>query len=339
MSSKRSKKSKTHSDNQDSEGEQVESDGLVEDDFEQDEGSEEIEEVEEYEEKEEEEDFDITEEEGEVDEEEEDEEEEDEEEEFEEEEFEEEEEFSLDQLSQAYARVRKSATGDDAEPDEDDSVGEPPVDDVEDEISDAPVASKRHKKDEPAPTPEIDDDAACPISPESIVESILFVGAPKGAKLTSRKIAGLLRDVSPKEVTKAVKKLNARYESDDSAFRIQSDKGSLKMVLAESLNEFRQEFFGRNKQVRLSQTAIDVMAVVAYNQPVSREQVDKIRAKSSGSILNQLVKRNLLFIEPQQNDKVKRYATTDKFLDFFNLEEIADLPQSHDVSDFDELAD
>ena len=257
----------------------------------------------------------------------------------EEEEFEEDEEISLDQLSQAYARVRKEGSEDgEDDPAESETSADSSAEKLEDE--DSPGNFKqRNRQEEPAPTPEVDDDAACPVSPESIVESILFVGAPKGVKLTSRKIASLLRDVSPKEVAKAVKKLNARYESDDAAFRIHSDKGSLKMVLAESLNEFRQEFFGRNKQVRLSQTAIDVMAVVAYNQPVSREQVDKIRSKPSGSILNQLVKRNLLIIKPQQNDKVKRFATTDKFLDFFNLEEIADLPQSHEVSDLDELAD
>jgi segregation and condensation protein B len=251
------------------------------------------------------------------------------------EEEDEEEDFSLDQLSRAYARVLN--------PESEDSV----------DLESGENALVRPDRRAPKETDEIeaeqaasdgdevDDDAACPISPESIIEAILFVGSPKDVKLTSRKIAAVLRDVSPKEVTKIAKKINSRYEQENAAYRISSDKGALKMVLDNSLNEFQQEFFGRNKQVRLSQAAIDVMAVVAYNQPLTREQVDKIRAKPSGSILAQLVRRNLLYFVPDKGAtaKTRCYGTTDKFLDFFNLEEIADLPQSHEVSDIDELAD
>jgi segregation and condensation protein B len=239
------------------------------------------------------------------------------------------EEFSLDQLSQAYAEVLNSRTGSDAD-DSNETAVEP---DEQDEI-DVP------NDDIPAGSPAVDDNACCPISPESIIEAILFVGAPSDVKLTSRKVASVLRDVSPKEVTKIVRELNTRYEKEDTAYRIESDGGVFKMILDPKLIDFQKEFFGRNRQIRLSQAAIDVMAIVAYNQPVTREQVDKIRARPSGSVLNQLVRRQLLFVEPGETDpKIKYFATTDRFLDLFQLEEIADLPQSHDVSDMDELAD
>ncbi len=241
----------------------------------------------------------------------------------------EEEEFSLDQLSQAYAEVLKGRNQDDARAengDESDSNEEITATNETDEVDDEQPAT--------------DDNAGCPISPETIIESILFVGTPKDFKLNSRKIAAVLRDVSPKEVTKTVRELNRKYEKENAAYRIESDGGVFKMVLDPALVEFQQEFFGRNRQVRLNQSAIDVMAIVAYNQPVTREQVDKMRAKPSGSVLNQLVKRRLLFVEPgETNSKIKYFATTDRFLDLFQLEEIADLPQSHDVSDIAELAD
>ena len=208
------------------------------------------------------------------------------------------EEFSLDQLSRAYARVLnpESRPGD-LDEGQDDADPSNQDDDTPDESANEESFATADES--------IDDDAACPISPETIVEAILFVGSPKDVKLTSRKIASVLRDVSPKEVTKIVKKINSQYESENAAYRISNEKGQLKMVLDESLADFQQEFYGRNKQVKLSQAAIDVMAVVAYNQPLTREQVEKIRAKPSGNI----------------------------------LEEISDLPQSHEVSDFDELAD
>jgi len=238
------------------------------------------------------------------------------------------EEFSLDQLSQAYAEVLRTRDGTSEEPDEQPLDPLPPQNEelVQDLI----------ETDEPS----VDDDAACPISPETIIEAILFVGCPSDVKLNSRKVAAILRDVSPKEVTKIVREINARYEKENAAYRIESDGGVFNMILDPQLLEFQQDFYGRNRKVRLSQTAIDVMAVVAYNQPATRQQIEKIRRKPCGGVLSQLVKRELLNVEPgEANPKIKYYSTTDRFLDLFSLEEIADLPQSHEVSDIEELAD
>lgn len=237
------------------------------------------------------------------------------------------EEFSLDQLSQAYAEVLKNQTGDSSvDPDEHSIAHADPrtrlVDPTDLEIT------------------EPEDDATIPVSPESIIEAILFVGTPQDVVLTSRKIAEVLRDVSPKEVTTIVRQLNAKYEDENAAYRIESDGEVHKMVLDPNLNDFQQEFFGRNRQFKLSQAAIDVMAIVAYNQPTTRDQVEKTRGKPSGSILSQLVRRQILVVEPgTANPKIRYFSTTDRFLDLFGLTAIDDLPQSHEISDIDELAD
>lgn len=228
-------------------------------------------------------------------------------------------EFSLSQLSEAYASVIEQQTG----------------------VRPIVVTESEPQEDsDPESVPEVDDDQACPISPESIIESILFVGAPKDVKLNSRKIAAVLRDVSPKEVTKIVRELNAKYEAENAAYRIKSDGGVFEMILAPNLKEFHQDFFGRNKEATLTQAAIDVMAIVAYNQPTTKEQVEKVRGKPSGTVLAQLVRREILSLDSGEEDsKVKYYSTTDRFLDLFQLDDIRDLPQSHDVSDIAELAD
>jgi len=238
------------------------------------------------------------------------------------EDFDDEPEFSLTQLSEAYAEVIEAQTG-----------KRPTID--------VPVEPDNASEGEQSEvSQEIDDNSHCQISPESIVEAILFVGAPKDVKLNGQKIAAVLRDVSPKEVTKIVRELNAKYEKENTAYRIKSDDGVFDLVLAKDLTDFQLEYFGRNRQVRLTQAAIEVMAVVAYNQPITRDQVDKLRNKPSGGVLNQLIKRQLIGVEPgAENPKVKYYSTTDRFLDFFQLDCVADLPQSHDVSDIAELAD
>ena len=123
-------------------------------------------------------------------------------------------EFSLNQLSEAYAEVIEAQTG------VKHTVGVP----EESESSDDNTADAKSSS-------AVDDNAGCPISPESIVESILFVGAPRDVKLNSRKIAAALRDVSPKEVTKIVAELNRRYEKENAAYRIKADGGVFEMVL------------------------------------------------------------------------------------------------------------
>lgn len=248
--------------------------------------------------------------------------------------------FSLDQLSRAYAEVireknRESGDGNEEPETSEDSQRQSPAKSskrnteskTRAEISSAQRDNAEHKAD----------DAHCPLTPESIIEAMLFVGTPKGIPFQISQIAAELRDVSEAEVTSHIADLNAKYKQENSAFKIVVDKQSVQMALVEELGELQNDFFGRNKQFQLSQTAIDVLAVVAYNQPLTRAQVEIARGKSSGSILAQLVRRNLLSLDMDEPKAAKRnYATTDRFLELFHLSQIEDLPQSHDVSEFEE---
>ncbi len=257
-------------------------------------------------------------------------------------------EFSLDQLSAAYAQVLKEQgravgslpedngprerveTDDQASPDRPGSRPASTVEgDPESEYQEAPSLDA-----------DADDDLACAISPISILEAILFVGGPKEVKLTSRKIAAFLRDVSPKEISQLVKQLNQTYEKEKRAYRIVNDNQALRMELHPDMIPVQNYILGRHRATRLTQQAIDVLAIVAYNQPIPRERVDQIRAKPSSSILNQMVRRDLLQVEVSITKPAQRlFRTTDRFLDLFGLESVDDLPQSHDVSDIEELAD
>ena len=252
-------------------------------------------------------------------------------------------EFSLEQLSAAYAKVLKNRPNSGV----DEQAQDPEVYPCQDsERSPEPMSQNRPLGDDSAgdstgkKKSEPDDDAACPISPSSILESILFVGSPKEVKLTSRKIAAVMRDVSPKEISALAKSLNESYEKENQAYRVVSEQGVLRMELHPDMYSLQNHILGRDRATRLTQQAIDVLAIVAYNQPATREQVDQIRAIPSANILNQMVKRNLLHLELTETlPKQKLFRTTDRFLELFGLEAIDDLPQSHDVSDIDELAD
>lgn len=244
-------------------------------------------------------------------------------------------ELSLDRLSEAYAEVLRQQASDGPESD-----GPVRGELVADKLARDAEETEDEELDDADADQEFDelpdDDSACPITPESIVESILFVGVPRGEKLTSKKIASVMRDVSPKEVRSIAKKLNEQYERENAAYRISLEEKSIRMVVAEDLLGLQNQFFGRNREATLSQSAIDILAVVAYRQPIGRDEIEKARNKSVGGVLNQLVRRDLLTTVPDEaKPKRKLYRTTERFLDLFHLEDLADLPQTQDVSDFE----
>lgn len=230
--------------------------------------------------------------------------------------------LSLDELSQAYANLLEQ--GDDPYtpvPDPDPTPGATIAELAEDEPTEA----------EQAPLPEADHDAVCPITPRSILEAMLFIGHPSNEPLTSDKVAGYMRGVRPQEIDALIVELNRAYADEGCPYTIESVGAGYRLALREELSALRDKFFGRVKAAKLSQAAIDILAVVAYKQPVTREAIDALRGKPAGAMLTQLVRRELLRIERSHDQpRVPLYCTTDRFLQLFGLESLADLPKSPD---------
>lgn len=252
--------------------------------------------------------------------------------------------FSLDTLSRAYAEVIRKQQADAGGAPEADPSGESPS-------GNTSVATARGRNagfdlrpeadpEDSDPNDSTSDDQGCPITPESIIESMLFVGARQGDSLTASGIAAVLRDVTPEQVMGAIDALNEGYVQQASAYRIVEEEDVLEMQLVEELTAVADNFYGRNQEFRLSQTVIDVLSVVAYHQPVTREELDKTRGKPSNAAITQLVRRGLVEVEHSTSRPVRRtYHTSARFLELFRLESIEDLPQSHDVSEFEEYID
>jgi segregation and condensation protein B len=169
------------------------------------------------------------------------------------------------------------------------------------------------------------------VSPQSVVEAMLFVGKTDNQPLTSRQIAALLRGVSAIEVDEMVAALNREYRDEERPFWIESVDTGYVLRLHPEYAGLRDRFYGRVREARLSQAAIDVLAIVAYQQPLNQEQIDRLRGKPSGGVLRQLVRRQLLSIERStQAPRHPNYRTTDRFLQLFGLESLAELPESQE---------
>jgi segregation and condensation protein B len=142
-----------------------------------------------------------------------------------------------------------------------------------------------------------------------------------------------MRGVETEEIDALVAQLNGEYDEDGCPYAIVSDSGGYRLALRSEFGRIRDKFYGRVREARLSQAAVEVLSLVAYNQPQTSEEINQQRGSSSGAILSQLVRRQLLRVErPETKPRKPRYYTTERFLKLFNLASLDELPRSEDLS-------
>jgi len=193
---------------------------------------------------------------------------------------------------------------------------------------------------EPQPQTEVDPratgdaaaHAACEITPRTILEAMLFVGSPANEPLSSRQVAALMRGVRPAEIDALVSELNSEYERRNCPYTIIEQAGGYRLTLRPEYDRLREKFYGRTRQARLSQAAIEVLAAVAYHEPVTAEEISKLRGAASGHVLAQLVRRQLVRLERNEgNPRRPVYWTTERFLELFGLSSLGDLPRGSEL--------
>jgi segregation and condensation protein B len=234
--------------------------------------------------------------------------------------------MSLDQLSQAFAAMLGQA---------DDSSSAPLV-----VVGDPILAPEEADRAQLPRVPgagtsaaEATADNSFPINPRSILEAMLFVGRPDNSPLTSEQMAGLMRGVNAAEIDALVLNLNAQYAAHGCAYTIVSDGAGYRLVLRPEFGSLRERMLGRARAARLSPAAVEVLALIAYNEPLTIAEVTRLRGTPSGHILRHLVRRRLLRLERgDAKPSHAKYFTTHRFLDVFNLHSLEDLPRSDDLA-------
>lgn len=158
----------------------------------------------------------------------------------------------------------------------------------------------------------------------SIVEAILFAsGEPiETEKLCSA--AGIEEDT----LVKLIQLLSDRYEAEESALTVLKLGNSYQLAVKADYIEYVRAALETKKNTPLSPAAMEVLTIIAYNQPVTKGFVEHIRGIDSSSVVNSLVEKNLLE-EAGRLDvpgKPIAYRTTAAFLRCFQLTSIDDLP-------------
>jgi len=157
------------------------------------------------------------------------------------------------------------------------------------------------------------------------VEAILFA---TDSPLSAAKIAVLAELPGRGQVKKAVAQLNERYDRMGCAFCIEPIAGGYQMLTRPQYHDVVVRLFKNKSDSRLSQAAMETLAIVAYRQPILRADIEAVRGVASGEILRGLMEKNLVKIVGRAEvlGRPMLYGTARHFLEVFGLNSIDDLP-------------
>jgi len=168
-------------------------------------------------------------------------------------------------------------------------------------------------------------DAAAEREIAATVEAILFA---TDNPLSPAKIAMVGELPGRGQVKKAVAQLNERYDRMGCAFRIEPIAGCYQMLTRPQYHDVVGRLFKNKSDSKLSQAAMETLAIVAYRQPILRADIEAVRGVASGEMLRNLMEKNLVKIVGRAEvlGRPMLYGTTRQFLAVFGLNGIDDLP-------------
>jgi segregation and condensation protein B len=162
-----------------------------------------------------------------------------------------------------------------------------------------------------------------------LIEALLFMG---GAPLTAEKAAAVIRGLETGVFNQAIGSLSREYRRQGRPYAVQTQDDGYLLCLRSQWKWVEERVRGLNRQARLSVAAIDVLSLVAYRQPMSKQEIDSIRGTDSGALLRQLLRRTLIKVAEAAGEKKEvRYQTTERFLELFQLKSLEELPQTQDL--------
>jgi len=165
---------------------------------------------------------------------------------------------------------------------------------------------------------------------EAVTEGLLFVVGEDG--LTLAQLMDIL-EIEKEEAMSILSNLKAKYEEEISGIRLNFLGNTFKLTTKKEHKEYYQKLIENPESNALSQAALETLAIIAYNEPITRTQVDEIRGVNSGQVMRKLVAKNFIK-EVGRSDAAGRpilYKTTSDFLDYFGLATIEELPKIEEL--------
>lgn len=137
------------------------------------------------------------------------------------------------------------------------------------------------------------------------------------------------------QVENAIEELNEFYQVNSVAFRIIKIAKGYQFATRPEYSRYVGFMNTERRQKRLSQAALETLAIIAYKQPITKPEIEKIRGVNADYILSTLLEKNLICIKGRA-ETVGRpllYGTTDEFLKYFGISDISDLPKPREIEE------
>lgn len=161
---------------------------------------------------------------------------------------------------------------------------------------------------------------------KSVTEGILFVVGDEG--ITLKELSEIL-EITEDEVKVYLTALRKDYESDERGLRISFLGNTFKLTTKSEHKKYYEKLVTNSRVFNLSNASLETLAIIAYNEPITRIKIDEIRGVSSVQIVRKLLARGFIK-ECGKEDSIGKpnlYKTTNEFLDYFGLATKDDLPK------------
>lgn len=160
---------------------------------------------------------------------------------------------------------------------------------------------------------------------KAVIEGLLFISGDEG--LTLEQLKDIL-EISIADVKVLLKELYKDYSRSDRGIKLELLGNHFKLTTKKEHKDYYKKLIKDEQKNKLSQSALETLSIIAYNEPISRVDIDNIRGISSGYLIRKLVLKGLIE-EKGKSDAPGRptlYGVTSNFLDYFGLGSVKELP-------------
>jgi segregation and condensation protein B len=163
-----------------------------------------------------------------------------------------------------------------------------------------------------------------------IIEALLFAS---DAPLSAGDLARGEEDLTDEDVVKAIEALRADYEEEGRAFQIYEVAGGYQLLTRPEYSPHLERFETVPRSTRLSGAALEVLAIIAYRQPIGRSEIEEIRGVGSSHVLRTVQDLGLVDVVGRGEGlgRPLLYGTTNRFLDHFGFASLDDLPRPDEL--------
>lgn len=169
---------------------------------------------------------------------------------------------------------------------------------------------------------------------KAMIEGLLFV---KGSDGLSLEEIVTLTNSETNEVKKALKELYDDYQSEERGIQLELLGNRYKLTTKEQHRHLYEQLTLEEETSNLSNSALEVLAIIAYNEPITRLDIDEVRGVNSSYVIRKLLLKNLIqeVGRAELAGRPKLYGVTNDFLDYFGLNSTSELPELKPVEEID----